>query len=203
MLGSRLDLEILDTGSMYRAATWLAMERGIVPEQHELLQRVLRESKIVLGERVTVDGIDVTDAIRGKTVTDHVSAISAVAEVRAILVERQRQWVAERGGGVVEGRDIGTVVFPDATLKIFMTAPEELRPERRLAQDGAREERGSVEAAQRALAERDERDRTRTVAPLRPAADAILIDSASGSPDVLVDRVLELLATRTGIGNCE
>jgi cytidylate kinase len=143
--------------------------------------RLARTVALAVGQRVEVDGVDITDAIRGPAVSDAVSAVAANPEVRAALVERQRQWVAERGGGVVEGRDIGSVVFPDADVKIFLTASAHERA-RRHPEEGAD-----------ALIRRDTLDRTRSVSPLGVADGARVIDTTDRPVDDIVDEVVAWL----------
>jgi cytidylate kinase len=138
---------------------------------------------------VLVDGVDATAAIRGPAVTSVVSAVSAHPAVRAEMVRRQRRWADEHGGGVAEGRDIGTVVFPDADAKVFLTASEDERARRRQRDDRAPD----VGAVAADLARRDALDSTRATSPLRPADDAVVIDTTGRTVDDVVDEVLSLL----------
>jgi cytidylate kinase len=145
--------------------------------------------EIELGDRVVVDGVDATTEIRGPQVTAIVSAVSAHPAVRAAMVRRQRQWAAEANGGVVEGRDIGTVVFPHADLKVFLTASEEERARRR-----QRDERApDVDTVAADLARRDTLDSNRATSPLRSADDAVVIDTTARTVDDVVDEVMGLL----------
>src|SRR5688500_6788359 len=123
-LAARLGLEYLDTGAMYRSVTFAALRRGIEPTDGIAIAALARGLRLVVAARVLVDDEDATDAIRGPEVTGAVSAVAANPEVRRELVRRQQAWAGERGGGVIEGRDIGTVVFPDAELKVYLTADE-------------------------------------------------------------------------------
>ncbi|MGH9079270.1 MAG: (d)CMP kinase, partial [Acidimicrobiales bacterium] len=164
-LAHRLGLARLDTGAMYRAVAWAALEHGVEPGDRASMARLARGLTISVGERVEADGTDVTDAIRGREVSGVVSTVAAHPEVRAVLVERQRQWVAEHVGGVVEGRDIGSVVLPEADLKIYLTAAA-----------GERARRRPEEEAE-ALARRDRMDSTRRASPLGVADGARVIDT--------------------------
>lgn len=185
-----LGLEVLDTGAMYRAVTYAVLEAGASPTDAEASARVAREAAIEVADRVTVDGVDVTGAIRGPEVTEAVSAVSAHPEVRRFLVERQRRWVEARGGGVVEGRDIGTVVFPDAPVKVFLTADPGIRAHRRQADEAAAARSAVLDDVQSDLERRDALDSTRTVAPLQPAHDAVTIDTSAMSVEDVVEVIL-------------
>jgi len=154
-VAEHLGLERLDTGAMYRAVAWFALDHGIDVNDSEAVGETARRLRIEVGDRVTVDGRDVTDAIRTAAVDKAVSAVAANADVRTTLVERQRRWVAERGAGVVEGRDIGTVVLPDADIKIYLTAPD------------AREGPAAGHRTPRRSQRRRDRDRPPTTRPSR------------------------------------
>ncbi len=142
----------------------------------------------VLDDRVTVDGVDATAVIRGREVTEAVSQVAANPTVRAVLVERQREWVGERGGGVVEGRDIGSVVFPDADLKLYITASPRVRAERRVMEIG-----GDVSEVEASIIERDRKDSSREHSPLTETDDAIVIDTSGLTVDEVLDRILGLI----------
>lgn len=188
-LAARLGLEYLDTGAMYRAMTFAAQQRGVAEGDLDAVAEMAPDVEIVVnGHRVLVDGVDATAEIRGRAVTAAVSQIAANPAVRTVLVERQRAWVAERGGGVVEGRDIGTVVFPDARLKLYVTASPRVRAERRVGEIGG--DVGEVEAS---IIERDRRDSTRAHSPLSEAHDAIVVDTTGMTIDEVVEHVLGLL----------
>jgi cytidylate kinase len=194
-VADRLGLEYLDTGAMYRAVTFAALRRGLdpgdEPQVGELSETVeLSVASTPHGTRVTVDGVDATIEIRSRGVTAAVSAVAANSRVRAELVRRQRRWVSERLGGVVEGRDIGSVVFPDATLKLYVTASPRIRAERRVAEIG-----GDVDDVEASIIERDRKDSTRVDSPLRATDDSVLLDTSGLSVDAVVERVLELLAS--------
>lgn len=180
-LADRLGLDRLDTGAMYRAVAWAALERGIDPTDRASVAELARAMTIRIGERVWADGTDVTEAIRGPRVSRAVSAVAANPEVRTVLVQRQRQWVAERGGGIVEGRDIGSVVFPHADVKIFLTAAADERARRR-PEEGAD-----------AVARRDRLDSTRTASPLGVADGARVIDTTDRPVEDIVEEVVAWL----------
>jgi cytidylate kinase len=175
---------------MYRSVAYTALKRGIDPADAEAVGGLARGLLLEVGEHVRVDGVDVTDAIRTPEVDAAVSIVAANAQVRAEMVARQRAWVARHGGGVVEGRDIGTVVLPDAQLKIYLTASSGERVRRR-ALETARQD---LPAVARALARRDRLDSTRTASPLPTAedmaADAVVIDSTGRDAEEVLKEVL-------------
>ena len=181
-LAERLGLDRLDTGAMYRAVAWRVLDQGIDPADQPAVAAVAEGARLETGQSVVIDGHDVTEAIRTPPVSRAVSAVAANPLVRRQLVERQRDWAATRDGGVVEGRDIGTVVFPDATLKIYLTASMEERSRRR----------GGDESPE-GLARRDRIDSTRSVSPLAQAADAHVLDTTGRSIDDVVEEVLSWL----------
>lgn len=186
-VAARLELPYLDTGAMYRGVALAALRRGIDPADLEPVARLAARVELSVEEGVvTVDGLDATSLVRGPEVTRAVSAVAANPAVRAELVARQRRWVAERGGGVVEGRDIGTVVFPVARLKVFLTASHEARSDRR-AKEVTDQSYDSVSAD---IARRDQADSTRVSDPLQAADDAIVLDTTGLSIDEVVAAVL-------------
>lgn len=199
------ELSYLDTGAMYRAITLAVLRAGVDPSDGSAVLQVAEQVEVVVGTEptdptVTLDGGDVRDDIRGADVTAQVSTVSAVPGVRALLVDRQRAAVraaAKAGRGiVVEGRDIGTVVLPEAQVKVFLMADARVRAARRAAQDRERlGADGPVEHAQvqSALERRDEADSSRTVSPLRPAADAVTINASERTLDQVVAEVLSLV----------
>jgi cytidylate kinase len=172
-----LGAEVLDTGAMYRAVTLAVLERGVDPEDAAACAEAARTARVDLGDRVTLEGRDVTDAIRGPEVTSLVSVVSAHPDVRASLVERQRIWANAREAAVVEGRDIGTVVFPDAVVKVFLTASDDERARRRQRDEAAAARSLPVEEVRDELARRDRHDSEREASPLRPATDAFVVDT--------------------------
>jgi len=195
-VAAKLGADYLDTGAMYRAATVAVLDAGVDPEDAEAVARVVAAARIEVGttageELVLVDGVDVAERIRGAAVTRAVSPVSAVPAVRRQLVDQQRSLVAAATAVVVEGRDIGTVVLPEATCKIYLTAAPEVRAERRAGQLGLTEP-DEVAALAEDLRRRDEYDSSRADSPLRPAADAVVVDSTDLDREAVVDRVVEL-----------
>ena len=187
-VAERLGLPYLDTGAMYRAVAFAALRRGIDPDDGEPVAHLAQRVELTVEEGVvTVDGVDASIEIRGPEVTRAVSAVASNAAVRAELVARQRRWAAERKGGVVEGRDIGTVVFPAARLKVFLTASHQARSERR-AKEATDLSYDDVAAD---IARRDHVDSTRPADPLQAAADAIVLDTTGLPIDDVVAEVLE------------
>lgn len=184
-LARKLNLPYLDTGAMYRGITCAVMRKGIdVHDVNAVAKLALITVLDITDDTIKVDGVDATRDIRTEAVTRLVSAVAANSGVRSELRDRQRQWVAERGGGVIEGRDIATVVFPDAQLKVFLTASPLVRAQRRVAQIG-----GDVEQIARDIAERDHKDSTRSDSPLRESENAILVDTSDRSIDEVVNQI--------------
>jgi cytidylate kinase len=204
----RLGWAHLDSGALYRALTLAALdnlgegrrEKDAWPAQRILALAEDLPVRLVLVDdvfRPEVAGVDVEDAIRSERVTRHVSAVAAIPEVRTWVNARQREAAAQHPSGVVvDGRDIGTVVFPDAPVKVFLTATPDERARRRLTQRGGAAAPGDVRRESEALAARDEADATRPVAPLKPAADAVLLDSTALTLDEQVREVVELARRR-------
>ncbi|CAB4616313.1 unannotated protein [freshwater metagenome] len=188
----RLGLEYLDTGAMYRSVAFAALRGGVDPEDAEVVGNLARniELEVDPGGQVTVDGVDATIEIRGPEVTRAVSIVAANPAVRTEMRARQRQWVAKRGGGVMEGRDIGTVVFPDARLKVYLDASPEVRAARRSKEVADL----SYETVATDLARRDALDQNRTHDPLRTADDAVVIDTSDLSVDQIVDAIMGCLS---------
>ena len=188
-LAKHLGLEYLDTGAMYRAVAFAALRRGIPVTDDERVAELARGLELTVSEAgVVVDGVDATAEIRSREVTEAVSAVAANTPVREELRARQRRWAAERGGGVIEGRDIATVVFPDATLKLYVTASPRVRAERRVAEIG-----GDVDEVEVSIAERDRRDMGRVDGPLRPADGSVTVDTTGLTVDEVVDQLVALL----------
>lgn len=191
-LAARLGLEYLDTGAMYRAVTVAAARRGIPADDVERVAELAGEFHLDMGGgRVVVDGVDATDAIRSRDTTSAVSVVAANSGVRSVLRARQREWAESRGGGVVEGRDIGSVVFPDASLKLYLTATPRVRAERRVAEAG-----GDVDEIERAIAARDHLDSTRADSPLTEANGSVLVDTTGLGIDEVIEHILRLLEQR-------
>ena len=187
----RLGLDYLDTGAMYRSVAFAALRGGVDPEDAEYVGNLARniELSIDAGGSVVVDGVDATIEIRGPEVTRAVSIVAANPAVRTEMRARQRQWVAKRGGGVMEGRDIGTVVFPDAQLKVYLDASPEVRAARRSKEVADL----AYETVASDLARRDALDQNRDHDPLRTADDAVVIDTSDLSVEKIVDEILDLL----------
>jgi cytidylate kinase len=188
-LAAQLGLEYLDTGAMYRGVTFAALRRGIDPAEADVVARLARQVELDLADdRLVVDGVDASIEIRGPEVTRAVSIVAANPEVRAELVRRQRAWAAERGGGVLEGRDIGSVVFPDAALKVYLTAAPEVRAARRSQEVTDL----SYETVAADLARRDALDQGRADSPLSLADGAVVVDTT----DRAIDDIVADLAAR-------
>jgi cytidylate kinase len=201
-LARKLGYINLESGAMYRALALKAMEQQVSLDDAEALRQLAEQSVIQLepsgdGNRVLLDGQDVSRRIREPDVTATASRVSAHPQVRRVMVARQRE-LGANGGVVMEGRDIGTAVFPSAEVKIFLDADQTVRAERRLLQNGSQ----SPEEAKRVHAEiaaRDERDRTRVASPLVPAADAVHVDTTHKSIDEVVEEV-ERIVKRVASG---
>ncbi len=182
-----------DTGAMYRAATWATLDRGLDPADSDAVASMVRDLSIEVAEKVTVDGVDVTRAIRKPEVTAVVSTVSAVPAVRRELVRLQRRFALGRPGCVVEGRDIGTVVFPDAPLKIYLTARVDVRATRRLAEMESKGLTGpdlaTLDEITADIKRRDLADSSRADSPLRAAADAVVVDTSDRSVEDLVEEI--------------
>ena len=190
-LALALDIPYLDTGAMYRMVTYAALRDGIDLRDENTVADAARRMKAVLSiDRFLVDEVDVTDIIRGPQVTEAVSIVAALSAVRNELRTAQRAWVANSGGGVVEGRDIGTVVFPDATLKVFLTASPAVRAQRRVVQSG-----GDVLVIEEQIRKRDHLDSTRADSPLRESKDSLFIDTTNLSIDTVVHQIASSVAT--------
>jgi cytidylate kinase len=194
----------LDTGAMYRAATVAVLDAGVNLDDNVAVARAVSEAVIEVGtnarrEVVKVDGVDVRGRIRGAEVTRAVSPVSAVPAVRRLLVARQRDLVADAEAVVVEGRDIGTVVLPEATLKVYLTASPEVRAQRRAAQLEVTDP-DKIAALAADMRRRDEYDSRRSESPLRPAEDAVVIDSTDLDQRAVVARVVELARAAVGAG---
>jgi len=198
-LAKKLGYVNLESGAMYRALALKALERKVSVDDPDALRHLADSTVIQLdpqpdSNRVLLDGRDVSQRIRDSDVTLAASRVSMHPPVREIMVARQREMGA-RGGVVMEGRDIGTAVFPDADVKVFLDADARIRAERRVAQNGT----NTPEEAQRIvedLVSRDQRDRTRAVSPLVPAPDAVILDTTDLSIDDVVSRVEKLVSQR-------
>lgn len=198
-LASRLGVERLDTGAMYRAVALLALRAKLALDDASSLAELARSMSLEVGDRVVLDGEDVTEAIRSEQVDDVVSVVAAHPLVRSELVERQRAWVARHPSCVVEGRDIGTVVLPDADLKVYLTAEPTERARRRAVQERAvaasvaRGRDSDVAEVMRSIDRRDSLDSSRAASPLVAAPDAVVVDSTGRGVDEVVDELWSLL----------
>jgi cytidylate kinase len=192
-LAARLGLEYLDTGAMYRSVTFAALRRGVDPSEQDQVARMVQDLEIEVGpDAVVVDGVDATIEIRGPEVGRAVSIVAANPAVRAEMVLRQRAWVAARDGGVLEGRDIGTVVFPDADLKVYLTADPEVRAQRRSKEVTDLD----YETVAADLARRDALDQGREVSPLVEAPDAFVVDTTG----LAVEQIIDVIADKVAAG---
>ena len=202
ILAEKLGLRYIETGALYRAIAYYLKEKGLLKDgalraSDEEIKRVLEEVNItqeyVNGQaRTYINGKDVTDEIKGAEIGQMASIVSTRKVVRDYLLQLQRELA--RNGAVMEGRDIGTVVLPDAEVKIFLTASLEERARRKSAQLGI-----PYEVALRELRERDERDMNRPIAPLRPAKDAVIIDSTEMDISQVVEKILRVVQEKTGL----
>jgi len=194
LLAERLGASFLDTGAMYRAVTLAAIEAGVDMSDEEKLLGVLDNRKFQFAVRegktvVCIDGVDVTEQIRRPEVTANARYVASAVKLREKLVEMQRQFAAREKKIVTEGRDQGTVAFADADVKFFLTADARERARRRLAELRGKGSSESLEKIQRAIKERDKSDEGRAVGPLKPADDAIVIDTT----DLTIEEVVEKL----------
>jgi CMP/dCMP kinase len=193
-LAVRLGVQHLDTGAMYRSVAWASLQRGVSLGDVAGMARVAETIDLMVGSRddgsqlVTVDGVDVTDAIRTPEIDAAVGPVASAAPVRAALVAQQRRWAKQHGGGVLEGRDIATVVFPDAAVKVYLTASVDERARRRAVQHG-----GEVASVAADIERRDLVDSTREADPLQVAAGAHVVDTTGHSVDEVLDQIEQLV----------
>lgn len=202
LLAEALDYLYLDTGSMYRATTLAALQQGVDVDNEmavtRLTQEIVIDVKPAAGEgdgrlyTVLLNGVDVTWALRSPEVDAHVSQVSSYAGVRQVLVQQQRHF-GQRGRVVMVGRDIGTVVMPDAPLKLYVTASAEERAQRRWHERKKQGDMADYETILADVIRRDKIDSSREHAPLRPANDAILIDTSGRPPETIVDEILAFI----------
>lgn len=196
-LAKKLDAKYVDTGAMYRVATLAVLRAGVDPVDTDAVIEATADLPLEVSDdpdstAVLFAGEDVAREIRGPEVTQHVSAVSAIPQVRVNLVELQRKLAREAGRAIVEGRDIGTVVLPDAPAKVYMTASAEVRAKRRFDQDVAAGRDVDFDAVLADVKRRDEADSSRKTSPLRPADDAEIVDTSEMTPD-------EVLAALTAV----
>ena len=196
-LAKKLDAKYVDTGAMYRVATLAVLRAGVDPTDTDAVIKATADLPLEVSDdpdstAVLFAGEDVAREIRGPEATQHVSAVSAIPQVRVNLVELQRKLAREAGRAMVEGRDIGTVVLPDAPAKVYMTASAEVRAKRRFDQDVAAGRDVDFDAVLADVKRRDEADSSRKTSPLRPADDAEIVDTSEMTPD-------EVLAALTAV----
>ena len=195
LVAQRLNFLYIDTGAMYRAITFLAMKNNILNDHEKvtkLADSCIMNMAFIKGQtKIQVDGVDLTAEIRSPDVNSHVSDISKIAGVRDALVKKQRAMAAENEGVVMEGRDIGTVVFPDADVKIYLTASIHERSHRRAKEFTEQGKKVAVEAVRDNLVQRDKIDSTRAVAPLSKAEDAIEVDTSNVTIEEQVEIILQ------------
>lgn len=202
LTAERLGYTYIDTGAMYRALTYKALESGIHISDGKKLKQLLMETEILLvpskdGQAVIVNGSDLSEEIRSAEVTAAVSTVSAHHEVRTLMVEKQRA-LSDRSGVVMDGRDIGTDVLPDAELKVFMTASVEERASRRYAENKRRGIESSLEQLSAEISERDKADSEREFSPLRQAEDAIFLDTTAMTIQEVAEKICRLAKERLG-----
>lgn len=204
-LATRLGARYLDTGAMYRVATLRALRAGVDLGDPAAIAAAVGDLALTIGtdpsaELVELDGEDVRDEIRGAAVTKAVSAVSAVSQVRDQLVDTQREIAVSAGRIVVEGRDIGTVVLPGADAKIYLTASAQARAARRNQQNIAEGRGDDYEAVLADVQRRDTLDSTRAVSPLRPAEDAVLVDTSELNMDEVIDELYRVVRREIAVG---
>ena len=179
-------LRYLDTGAMYRCVALEVQNSATDPNDADAVGKIAREVSVVIErDAAKLNGVDVSSEIRSSEINAIVSVIAAHTPVRDAMREQQRRWIQAQQGGVVEGRDIGTVVFPDAILKVFLTASPEVRAERRVGQTG-----GDITAVAASIAERDHLDSTRLDSPLRPSEGSVIVDSSNRNIEEVVAEIV-------------
>lgn len=202
-LARELQARYLDTGAMYRIVTLAVLRAGVDLADGDAVAATAAAAELAVGydpgeDRSYLDGEDVSTEIRGEAVTKAVSAVAAVPAVRTRLVQLQRELAAGHGSVVVEGRDIGTVVLPDADLKIFLTASAEERAKRRNDQNRAAGLADDYQAVLADVKRRDHLDSTRVVSPLRPADDAVVVDTSAMTQSEVIEHLKRLVRERAG-----
>ena len=202
-VAKELGYTYMDTGAMYRAFAWKVREEGLKLGDEKKLRKVLQDTHIELVEQdgrlgVLLNGVEVTDRIRTPELSQSASLVSTSGIVRERMVELQRA-MGSRGGVVAEGRDIGTVVFPGAEVKIYLDASAEERARRRFEELPGQEKHVTLEETLKEIEERDRRDKERAVAPLRKAEDAVVIDSTGHSADQVVERIMQEIKKKMSI----
>ncbi|WP_301109969.1 (d)CMP kinase [Sporosarcina sp.] len=200
LVAKKLGYTYIDTGAMYRAITYKVIQSSVDPHEEEEVAKLIGRSEIELeqgneAQKVLLDGADVSEAIRSHEVTSQVSAIAALPSVRQLLMEKQQNLAKDRSV-VMDGRDIGTTVLPDAELKIFMTASVEERAQRRLLEEQLRGMKSDYETLKREITERDKADSERKISPLKKAKDAIIIDTTGKTIEEVTNMIVEYAEKR-------
>ena len=196
-VAQRLGVAHLDTGAMYRVVALLALSHSVALDDEAGLAEIAVKAEMSIDDSIVADGLDVTKAIRAPQVNAAVSLVAAKPLVREALVRRQREWVAARSGAVVEGRDIGSIVLPDADLKIYLTATEAERARRRAKEEGVEQDFAQLAATRASIAARDALDSSRVAAPLVVAEGAIVIDSTDKAASEVIEEIVDLARSRT------
>ena len=195
MVASRTGLPYLDTGAMYRCVALQTLRNGIAVSNEDAIADIAESAHIVIEGSIALLGEeDVSSEIRSPEIAGIVSIIAAQSPVRTAMRQQQQRWISSHGGGVVEGRDIGTVVFPDAEVKIFLTASPEERAIRRVGQNG-----GNISTVAESIAERDRIDSERSDSPLRPADDGFIVDSTGLTIEQVVDIIVSKYHQQVGM----
>jgi cytidylate kinase len=199
LLAEKIGASFLDTGAMYRAVTFVAMEAGADLNDENQLLAVLKERQFEFEDqngimRTYVDGIDVTERIREPKVTANARYIASAPKIRCKLIEMQRKYAAGYQKVVSEGRDQGTIAFPQADIKFYLTADVRIRAQRRQAELVEKGKIADIEQVQKAIEKRDESDQTREVGPLKPATDAIVIDTTQLGVKQVVEKLFQFVA---------
>lgn len=202
LVAKRLNFKYVDTGAMYRAVTWLVLKKGLsIEREGEKISCLTQNMNLALdtteeGTRVFVDGEDITEQIRSVAVTSHVSAVAKIPGVRDALLAKQRQLAAE-GGVVMDGRDIGSTVLPDAEVKIFLTANLKERARRRFREMQVKGIDADLDTVEREIKARDQLDSTRAISPLVRATDAEVIDTTHLSAEQVVEKIIAYCRMKT------
>lgn len=202
LTAKRLNFQYIDTGAMYRAVTWEVLRRQIPMDDEQRIAEIAAEMDFSLettasGTKIYVNGRDVTEEIRSEAVTSHVSAVAQLPSVRDVLVAKQQK-MAAAGGVVMDGRDIGTKVLPEAEVKVLLTASIEERAKRRFHEMRAKGIQTDLERLKREIAARDKIDSERSVSPLRKAKDAVTVDTTGMTIEQVVENILDLSRTKVG-----
>ena len=203
ILAKRLGYTYLDTGAMYRAVTVLALENGVALDDEEVITNLLKNSTLEIipesnGQKIFLNGRDVTELIRTPRVSELVAKVSVLPKVRQYLTKLQQEIVA-KGNVIADGRDIGTVVMPDAEVKIFLTASPAERARRRYQELSEKGFMVNYEEILQDVKERDEMDQTRQISPLRQAPDAILVDTTGLKIEEVVEKLLEIVRRKKNV----